>query len=377
MSDALLPIGVGLCILVAGFAVLWVLHRVLVRAARRAPWAAAVTRHARKPAHVGVVLLALHAVLNGLPRADWHRGARHVLYLADIGVLAWAAAAALMIIMDLALSRYRTDVSDNRHARRIHTQVSVIRRIGIASFAVVAMGAMLLTFPAFRAAGASLLASAGIAGVIAGLAAQSLLSNVFAGMQIVFSEALHLDDVVVVEDEWGRVEEITLTYVVVRIWDDRRLVLPTSYFLTKPFENWTRTGAAVIGAVELDLDWTVPVESMRSELELAVKENERWDGRTCVLQVTGATGSFVRIRALVSAHDAPTLWDLRCDVRERLVEWIRLEHPAALPRLRADVAAASPLRLEPPTGPGQRPASGAGPDGGAGSEGSGGAPGRP
>jgi small-conductance mechanosensitive channel len=199
------------------------------------------------------------------------------------------------------------------------------------------MGAMLLTFPAFRAAGASVLASAGIAGVIAGFAAQSLLSNVIAGMQIVFSEALHLDDVVVVEGEWGRIEEITLTYVVVRIWDDRRLVLPTSYFLSKPFENWTRTEAAVVGVVELDLDWSIPVEALRSELELAVKENERWDGRNCTLQVTDATGSFVRARALVSAADAPTLWDLRCDVRERLVEWIRDNHPDALPRLRAQV----------------------------------------
>jgi small-conductance mechanosensitive channel len=267
-----------------------------------------------------------------------------------------------MIIMDLALRRYRTDVSDNRHARRIHTQISVIRRIGIAGFAVLAMGAMLLTFPAFRAAGASVLASAGIAGVIAGLAAQSLLSNVFAGMQIVFSEALHLDDVVVVEKQWGRIEEITLTYVVVRIWDDRRLVLPTSYFLTTPFENWTRTEAAVIGAVELDLDWSVPVDSLRGELELALKENERWDGRTCTLQVTEATGSYVRIRALVSAHDAPTLWDLRCDVRERLVEWIRQEYPAALPKLRAEVAGPSPLQLETPMGPRESPPSGAGPD---------------
>ncbi len=336
MSE-LLPVGVGLAILAAGVTALWVLRVVLRRASRRSPMAAALALHGRKPAHLGVLLLAFHATLNGLPREEWHRGARHVLYLADIGVLAWGAIAALMIIMDLALSHYRTDVSDNRNARRVHTQISVIRRIGIAGFAVVSIGAMLLTFPAFRAAGASVLASAGIVGVIAGLAAQSLLSNVFAGMQIVFSEALHLDDVVVVEGEWGRVEEITLTYVVVRIWDDRRLVLPTSYFLTTPFQNWTRTGAAVIGAVELDLDWSVPVESMRSELELAVKENERWDGRTCVLQVTGATGSFVRIRALVSAHDAPTLWDLRCDVRERLVEWIRLEHPSALPKLRAEV----------------------------------------
>ncbi|GAA0959191.1 mechanosensitive ion channel family protein [Virgisporangium aurantiacum] len=362
MSDALLPIGVGLGILVAGFAVLWVLHLLLARIARRSPVAAAISRHGRKPAHLGVVLLACHATLNGLPAADWHEGARHVLYLADIAVLAWGAIAALMITMDLALSHFRTDVRDNRHARRVHTQISVIRRFGMAVFAVVAVGAMLLTFPAFRAAGASLLASAGIAGVIAGLAAQSLLSNVIAGMQIVFSEALHLDDVVVVEGEWGRIEEITLTYVVVRIWDDRRLVLPTSYFLTTPFENWTRTEAAVIGAVELDLDWSVPVESLRSELELAVKENERWDGRTCTLQVTGATGSFVRIRALVSAHDAPTLWDLRCDVRERLVEWIRLEHPTALPRLRAEVAAPEPLRLEAPRARDERLSSGGGPD---------------
>jgi len=337
MSDALLPIGLGLVTVVAGFAVLHVLHLVLRRAATRTHVAAVVAHHARRPAHLAVVLLACHLTLTNLPDAAWHDTARHVLVLADIGAMAWGAGAALMIIMDLALPRYRTDVRDNRQARRVHTQASVIRRIGIAALAVVAVGAMLLTFPSFRAAGASVLASAGIAGVIAGFAAQSLLSNVIAGMQIVFSEAIHLDDVVVVEDEWGRVEEITLTYVVVRLWDDRRLVLPTSYFLSKPFENWTRTEAAVIGTVELDLDWSVPVEALRAELELAVKENERWDGRSCTLQVTAATGSFVRARALVSAADAPTLWDLRCDVRERLVEWIRDNHPGALPRVRAEV----------------------------------------
>jgi small-conductance mechanosensitive channel len=337
VSDALLPIGMGLATVLAGFTVLYVLHLVLRRAAGRTPVAAVVSLHARRPAHVAVVLVAGHVTLNNLPAADWHETVRHVLVLADIAALAWGAAAALMIVLDLAMNRFRTDVRDNRNARRVHTQASVIRRIGLAALAVVAMGAMLLTFPSFRAAGASVLASAGIAGVIAGFAAQSLLSNVIAGMQIVFSEAIHLDDVVVVEGEWGRIEEITLTYVVVRIWDDRRLVLPTSYFLSKPFENWTRTEAAVIGVVELDLDWSIPVEALRAELELAVKENERWDGRSCTLQVTDATGSFVRARALVSASDAPTLWDLRCDVRERLVEWIRDNHPAALPRLRAEV----------------------------------------
>jgi small-conductance mechanosensitive channel len=337
VSDAFVPIGLGLATMVAGFAVLFLLRLVLRRAARRTPAAAVVSMHARRPAHVAVVLVACHMTLNNLREEPWHETARHVLVLADIATLAWGAGAALMIVMDLVLPRYHTDVRDNRQARRVHTQASVIRRIGLAALAVVAIGAMLLTFPSFRAAGASVLASAGIVGVIAGFAAQSLLSNVIAGMQIVFSEALHLDDVVVVEDEWGRIEEITLTYVVVRIWDDRRLVLPTSYFLSKPFENWTRTEAAVIGVVELDLDWSIPVEALRSELELAVKENERWDGRNCTLQVTNATGSFVRARALVSAADAPTLWDLRCDVRERLVEWIRDNHPAALPRVRAQV----------------------------------------
>jgi small-conductance mechanosensitive channel len=340
MSDALLPIGLGLAAMVAGFAMLYVLRLVLRRMARRTPAAAVVSRHAHRPAHLAVLLAACHLTLNNLPDASWHTNVRHVLVLADIAALAWGAGAALMIAMDLALPRYRTDVRDNRHARRVHTQASVIRRIGLASLAVVALGAMLLTFPAFRAAGASVLASAGIAGVIAGFAAQSLLSNVIAGMQIVFSEAIHLDDVVVVEEEWGRIEEITLTYVVVRLWDDRRLVLPTSYFLSKPFENWTRTEAAVIGAVELDLDWSIPTEALRAELELALKENERWDGRSCVLQVTAATGSYVRVRALVSAADAPSLWDLRCDVRERLVEWIRDNHPDALPRIRADLSGA-------------------------------------
>jgi small-conductance mechanosensitive channel len=143
--------------------------------------------------------------------------------------------------------------------------------------------------------------------------------------------------VVVIENEWGRVEEITLTYVVVRIWDDRRLVLPTSYFISTPFQNWTRNQAAVIGAVEIDLDWSVPTNPMREELARALKENERWDGRMCVLQVTDAVEGRVRVRALVSAGDAPTLWDLRCDVRERLVDWVREEHPDALPRVRAEI----------------------------------------
>jgi small-conductance mechanosensitive channel len=345
MSGALVPIGLGLATLVVGFIVLHLLRLTLRRAARRTPATGALSKHGRKPAHLAVVTLAGHVTIAGLPHAQWHRAAQHALLLVDIALMAWGVAAVLAIVIDVALPRFRTDVRDNRQARRVHTQVSVMQRMGIAALAVIAVGAMLLTFPAFRGAGASVLASAGIAGVIAGFAAQSLLGNVIAGMQLVFSDAVRLDDVVVVEEEWGRVEEITLTYVVVRIWDDRRLVLPTSYFMSTPFENWTRTEAAVIGAVELDVDWCVPMTPMRAELERVVKENERWDGRVCVLQVTEAIGATVRVRALVSAGDAPTLWDLRCDVREDLVTWLREHHPDALPKVRAEIDAPSPSLL--------------------------------
>jgi small-conductance mechanosensitive channel len=338
MSEALIPVAAGLATIVAGLAALYVIRLTLRRAARRNPALYVVSRRAKRPVQFAVIVAGAHVTLAGLPDEPWQQTARHVLNLINIGTLAWLVGALFMIVLDLALPRYRTDVQDNWHARRVHTQVNVIRRVGVVALAVVAIGAMLLTFPAFRAAGASVLASAGIAGVIAGFAAQSLLSNVIAGMQLVFSEALHLDDVVVVEEEWGRVEEITLTYVVVRVWDDRRLILPTSYFMNTPFENWTRNQAAVLGTVELDLDWSVPTEPMREELEQALKENERWDGRVGMLQVTDATGSFVRVRTLVSAADAPTLWDLRCDVRERLVHWVREHHPEALPRMRADAA---------------------------------------
>lgn len=341
MAEALVPVGAGLACVAIGFTILYMLRRALVRAARRSPAAAVISLRARRPAHLAVVVAGAHVTLAGLPPADWHAAARHLLALVDIAVLAWCAGAVLMIVIDLATARFRTDVRDNRSARRVHTQANVVRRIGLAALAVLALGAMLLTFPAFRAAGASVLASAGIAGVIAGFAAQSLLGNVIAGTQLVFSDALRFDDVVVVEGEWGRVEEITLTYVVVRIWDDRRLILPTSYFLRTPFENWTRTESDVIGTVELDVDWAVPIDAMREELERAVKDNERWDGRTSVLQVTEAVGSFVRVRAMVSATDGPTLWDLRCDVREHLVRWLREKHPGALPRVRAELEAPS------------------------------------
>ncbi|MFD1147495.1 mechanosensitive ion channel family protein [Saccharothrix hoggarensis] len=309
-------------------------HRVVRRIGRRSDLFAGLARHAHRPALVTAVLVSVQFSLGVAARGEWRPVALHITGIALILAGAWLLASLLVVIEDATLARIRVDVSDNRHARRVHTQITLVRRVTVVVVSVLAAAAVLMTFPSARAAGTSILASAGVIGAIAALAAQSLLGNVFAGVQIAFSDALRLDDVVVVENEWGRIEDITLTYVVVHLWDDRRLILPTAYFLKSPFQNWTRTQSALLGTVELDLDWTVPVEDLRQELRHALEGNDLWDGRVCVVQVTDAVGSFVRVRALVSASDAGRLWDLRCAAREHLVGWLRSRHPGALPQVR-------------------------------------------
>jgi small-conductance mechanosensitive channel len=336
--DAIILFWVALLSIAGAVGVQQLLHHMLVRLGRREPFSADLARRAYRPARFGAVVVGGYATLNLAPvRGAWHGPALHVTYLAGLAAGAWLIGAVLMVVEDRALARLPTDVRDNRHARQVHTQVRVLRRITVVVLAVVAVGAMLMTFPTARTAGRSLLFSASVAGVIAAFAAQSLLGNLFAGMQLAFSGAIKFDDVVVVEGEWGRVEELTLTYVVVRIWDDRRLVVPASYFASKPFQNWTRNESSIMGTVEIDVDWTVPVDAMRRELERVAKETSLWDGRVCLLQVTEATGPTVRLRCLVSATDAATMWDLRCLVRERLVDWVRDQQPGALPRLRAQL----------------------------------------
>ena len=318
-----------------------IVHRVIRRLGRRSVLLTELSEHAHRPFQVAATLLAVQFAVRfstgyatGTP---WRQALLHFLVLAVIAATAWLLASLLLVSEDTALARFRTDVADNRQARRIKTQVVMLRRLTIAVVVVIALGVMLMTFPSVRGIGASVLASAGVVGVVAALAAQSLLGNVFAGLQLAFSDAVRLDDVVVVEGEWGRIEEITLSYVVVQIWDDRRLILPTSYFTNQPFQNWTRTQSAVLGTAEFEVDWSVPVQEMREELRRLVEGTELWDERVCVLQVTDATGGLVRLRALVSAADAGSLWDLRCLVREHLVGWIRDYRPTALPRMRAEV----------------------------------------
>ncbi|MFG2046997.1 mechanosensitive ion channel family protein [Micromonospora sp. NPDC048935] len=322
-----------------------VVHRLTRRFGRRSQLLTELTDHAHRPFQVAATVLAVQFAVRfstGYAVGEtWRRQLLHLLVLAVIATAAWLVAALLIVVEDTALARFRVDVPDNRHARRVRTQVVMLRRLTIAVIVILTVGVMLMTFPSVRGIGAGVLTSAGVVGVVAALAAQSLLGNVFAGLQLAFSDAVRLDDVVVVEGEWGRIEELTLSYVVVQIWDDRRLILPTSYFTSKPFQNWTRTESAVLGTAEFDVDWSVPVQTMREELRRLVEGTELWDGRVCVLQVTDATGGMVRMRALVSAADAGSLWDLRCLVREHLVAWVRDNRPTVMPRMRTELGDAN------------------------------------
>ncbi|WP_433791146.1 mechanosensitive ion channel family protein [Actinoplanes sp. CA-252034] len=325
-----------------------IVHWIVKRIGRRSALAADLARTMHRPFLATVTLTTVQQAVR-IWAGDFpgRSGVVHALVLLCIAAAAWLVGATLLVLEDMALARWRTDVPDNLKSRRIKTQVVMLRRVTVAAIVVLTIGVMLMTFPDIRALGASVLASAGLISVVAALAAQSTLGNVFAGLQLAFSDAIRVDDVVVVEQEWGRIEEITLTYVVVQIWDDRRLILPTSYFTTKPFQNWTRTSSAVLGTAEIDVDWATPVEPVRAELQQVCEESDLWNGKVCVLQVTEAIDGRIRLRALVSADDAGALWDLRCLVRERLVGWIWQNQRAAVPRMRAEVGQAPPSPVAP------------------------------
>ena len=261
----------------------------------------------------------------------------HIAYIWLIGSLGWLAIKAVYMFREFILSRYDIGVSDNLAARRVYTQIGVITNIISVAIIILTVSIMLMTFGKVRQIGVSILASAGIIGIVLGLAAQKTLGNVIAGIQIAVAQPIRLDDAVVVENEWGWIEEITLTYVVVRIWDLRRLVLPISYFVEKPFQNWTRTSAALLGSVFIYTDYTVPVDEVRKELTRILQQSPHWDKEVNVLQVTNTTERTVEMRALMSAANSPTAWNLRCEVREKLLEILQKKFPQSLPRLRVEI----------------------------------------
>ncbi|WP_320779390.1 mechanosensitive ion channel family protein [Streptomyces sp. CRN 30] len=281
-----------------------------------------------------------------------------ILSLVLIGSVAWLVIRIAAAVVETSYSRYARVHRDAARVRRVRTQVSLIMRVVSAVVGVVAVAAMLLTFPAMRAAGASLLASAGIIGIVAGVAAQSTLGNMFAGFQIAFGDMVRIGDTVVVEGEWGTVEEITLTFLTVRTWDERRITMPVSYFTSKPFENWSRGTVQMTGIVYWHLDHSAPVEAMREKLRDILRACPAWDGRAHNLTVTDSTPSTIQVRALMTAKDADDVWTVRVEVRERMIRWLAEEHPYALPRVNTAEA------FLPPPRPGDRPdATTAGPNG--------------
>ncbi|GGZ22278.1 hypothetical protein GCM10007049_13830 [Echinicola pacifica] len=248
--------------------------------------------------------------------------------------LAWILVTFINVLKYYFLETHSFSKEDNLRERRVYTQVSFIQKMVVVVIVVVAVAAILMSFEAAREAGQGILASAGVAGIIIGLAAQKSIANLLAGFQIAFTQPIRIDDVVVVEGEWGKIEEINLTYVVVCIWDQRRLVLPIYYFLEKPFQNWTRTTADILGTVFLYVDHTIPVEELRQHLKNTLSQSSLWDKKVQVLQVTDVKESTVELRCLMSAKDSGTAFDLRCLVREEMITYIQQNYPESLPKTR-------------------------------------------
>ncbi|MDO4606457.1 MAG: mechanosensitive ion channel family protein [Bowdeniella nasicola] len=328
--------GIGLLI---GMAVAFVVGVILRIVARRKPLVGALTRHAGRPFHVTMMVLGVWLGVLAFTTAAygsvWRQNFRHIALLVFIASLAWLAIGLLRAVEDIIVSHHQ-QISSTDYSARVTTQMQVLRRVGSAVIVVCALAGALLTFDGARAIGASLFASAGVISLVAGLAAQSSLTNVFAGMQIAFSDALRVDDLCMIDEQLATIEEITLTYVVARTWDDRRIILPSTRFTTKPFENWTRREPKLLGSVEMDLDWLVPIDALRAQLQEVVSTSDLWDGRACSLQVTEATDGRVRVRAVVSAANSGDLWDLRCHTREQLVDWLQATAPYSLPRTRVE-----------------------------------------
>ena len=310
-----------------GVVLTWVLRRI----GRRADVVDDVATFSRLPVRATLTVFAASiAVQRTSSDADpWRGWVDHTLLIVNIATITWLMVSFVQVAERRAIARFAggdDEITDaDRRWRRVRTQVTVLRRLAVAAVVVLGAAAIMMTFPSFSDIGTTVFASAGVLSVVAGLAAQTSLGAVFAGLQIAFSGAIRVGDVVELEEArwWGRIEEITLTYVVVRLWDERRLVLPCTYFTTTPFENWTRNATQIMGTVEFDVDFSVPFDDMRAELDRLLTASEQWDGRSGVLQVTDAVGGEVRVRIVVSAPNAGALFDLRCAVREGMVDWVR------------------------------------------------------
>ncbi|MEV7445753.1 mechanosensitive ion channel domain-containing protein [Streptomyces sp. NPDC091204] len=346
LRPALVIGGALVATLIAGWLLDLLLRRADARHTETPLWG--LLRRCRPPFQV--VLCA--SLLRGSYRwagvlPDHPFGVGRFLTLVLIASVAWLAVRIATAAVDSTYARYAAVTEDDARVRRVRTQVTLIQRVVTAVVVVVAAAAILLTFPPMRTFGASMLASAGVLGIVAGIAAQAALGNLFAGLQIAFGDTVRIGDTVVVDKEWGRVEEITLTFLTVRTWDERRITMPVSYFTSKPYENWSRGGAQMTGTVFWYLDHSAPLDLMREQLQEILTGLPEWDGRGGGLAVTDTTPHTVQVRAVVTAKDSDDLWTLRCAVRERLINWLVTHHPYALPRVTTTEATPRPDESSP------------------------------
>lgn len=336
-SDWLIPVAVLVGAAVFGWIVSRIVFAIARRLARRRPepLIRALSQHLKAPLAWALPLVALAAALATLHIAPQVSGLlAHVIALLLIAVAAWIAVRLIDVLGDVLAARYVSEGADSLRARKVQTKFTVLRGIGAALITLIALGLMLLTFPGVRVLGAAVFASAGAAGIVLGIAAKPVLGNLLAGVQIALAQPIRIEDAVVVEGESGWIEEITMTYVVVRIWDQRRLVLPLSYFIENPFQSWTRHGTDLLGTVFIYADYAVPVEALRGELYRILQASELWDRKAWALVVTELTERVVQLRATVSASNSGSLFDLRCLVREQLMLFLQRNYPSSLPRTR-------------------------------------------
>ncbi|TFF21652.1 mechanosensitive ion channel [Jiella endophytica] len=334
-------VGIILIIVAAGIAV--GLHALAVRLIRpmlgrgNGYWRTLLIR-TRGPTRLAFLIILISAAVKAAPfRATDEAILTQMLGVAFICLVGWTILRALQISSELHLRRYKLDVDDNLAARKHVTQIRILLRAASVLIFILTAAAVMMSFESVRQYGVSLLAAGGAAGIVVGLAAQPVLSNLLAGIQIAITQPVRIEDAVVVEGEWGWVEEITMTYAVVRLWDWRRLVLPIKYFIEQPFQNWTRETGAIIGSVMIYLDYTAPVAAIRAKAEEFARASPLWDRRVVNVQVSDARAETIELRILVSANTSPRTWDLRCEVREKVIDWLQREHPGCLPRQRMEL----------------------------------------
>ena len=305
-------------------------------------------KHGQGPTRWIFPLLAVLCVLPGLPLPSMAMSAlEHITGIGLIAAISWLAILLVDVTADVLAARYRVDVADYLVALRIQTQFHRPHHIVVVLVTVVAVSIALMTFPAINHIGMSLLASAGLASLVVGMAMKDTLTNLIAGVQIAFAQPFRMGDAVVIEGEWGWIEEIGTMYVVVRIWDLRRLVIPLSYFLVNSFQNWTRTSAELLGHCFLYTDYTVPVDALRTELRRICESTPLWGGKVCGMQVSDSDHHTMQLRALMDARNSSDAWDLRCLVREKLIDFLQKNYPGSLPRYRGELETAAGERTLP------------------------------